>query len=546
METPHIEADYIVIGAGSSGCVVANRLSGVDGGTVLLLEAGGKSRGLKYRLPLAATTLWFDPKSTWSLWTEEEPGLDGRRLPVPRGKGLGGSSAINGTVYNRGSPDDYAQWHDAGLTGWDYASLLPYFRRIESHWRGADAYHGSGGEVPVTPLRHHSQLTPYVLAAARGMGLPLTNDLLGPQPDGIGMSDLNVDPRGRRSSAADAFLTPIQSRRALTVETQAQVLQLVVEAGRAVGVVYMQGGERRLARARREIILSGGAIASPQILLLSGIGPADELMKLGITPVQDLPAVGRNLNDQPGASFEVRCKLPLTSTRDLRIDRFAGSMLQWFLGFGGVGAGPPMVAVGSLRTVEGSRSPDLRVTVTAATMQSKIWWPGFGPRPEHRFQVSFAVAHPVSRGSITLASATPLALPHITYNLLSENADIAHLRRGYRLMRELVRQPAMAKIAGDIVRPAVEPTDDAALDAYLRSVAGTTSHPMGSCKMGVGDDAVVDGECRVRGIAGLRVIDASVFPTQIAGNPHAAAMMLGDRVSDMILGRPALSAADLG
>ncbi|MDB5718104.1 MAG: glucose-methanol-choline oxidoreductase [Sphingomonas bacterium] len=539
------DPDYIVVGAGSSGCVVANRLSDIGGGTVLLLEAGSAKQTLMHRMPLAATKLWFDPKSSWSLWTEAEPGLGGRRIPVSRGKGLGGSSAINGTVYNRGSPADYDQWRDLGLEGWDYASLLPYFRRIEAHWRGSDVRHGSRGEVPVTGLRHRSGLTPYVLAATRQMGFPTTDDLLGGEPEGIGLSDVNVDRWGRRSSAYDAFLKPIRTRRTLKVECGAQVLRILIEEGRAVGIEYLQRGERHIARARREVILSGGAIASPQLLLLSGIGPADELGPLGITPLHDLPGVGRNLNDQPGASFEVRSKLPLTATYDLRFDRFARSMVQWAVGLGGIGAGPPMVAVGSLRTVQGLASPDLRVTVTAATMASRVWYPGIEAEPEHRFQVSFAVAHPESRGSITLGSADPTAPPRIAYNLLTADADIAHLRRGYRLLRDLIGQPAMADVVGDIVRPAIEPADDAELDAYLRAVAGTTSHPMGSCRMGNDDDAVVDGQCRVRGIAGLRVIDASIFPTQITGNPHSTAMMLGDKVSDMILGRPALPAGHL-
>lgn len=535
--------DFIVIGAGSSGCVVANRLSAADGGSVLLLEAGGPADSLLHKIPLAATKLWFNPKTSWSLWTEPEPGLDGRKLPVPRGKGLGGSSAINGTVYNRGSPSDYDQWPELGLAGWDYAALLPYFRRIEDHWRGADEHHGAGGEAPVSPIRSISRLTPYVLNAVRQMGWPVTDDMIGESPEGIGLSDLHVDRRGRRSSAYDAFVAPIRSRGALEIQTGAQIHRILIEGGRAVGVEYFRDGVRTLARARREVILAGGAIASPEILLRSGIGPAEELAALGIAPLHDLSGVGRNLTDQPGASFEVACKQPFTSTHNLRIDRFAVSMMQWAAGMGGIGAGPPMVAVGSVRTRPECLTPDLRVTVTSATMASKIWWPGFGQSPQHRFMVSFAVAHPESRGSITLASADPAAPPHIVYNLLTADADIAQIRHGYRTLRKLIAKPALADIAGDILRPATEPADDRELDKYLRSVAGTTSHPMGSCKMGTGADAVVDGECRVRGLAGLRVVDASVFPTQISGNPHATAMMLGDRISDMILGRPLLQAA---
>ncbi len=529
------DPDYIIVGAGSSGCVLANRLSGPSGGSVLLLEAGGESRGLRYRMPLIATRLWFDPLRTWSLQSEPEPGLGGRRIPVPRGKALGGSSAINGTVFNRGVPEDYDHWRDIGLAGWNYASLLPHFRRIESHWRGMDTLHGTGGEVPVTPLSHRSPLEPYVLEAARQMGFPITEDFIGPQSEGMGVSDLNVDRWGRRVSAADAFLWPIRARPTLTVHTYAQVLRVLVEDHKAVGVEYLRDGQLCLARAQREVILSGGAIGSPQLLLLSGIGPADALKKHGIALVHDTPEVGCNFNDQPGASFEFRCKLPLTFTRDLRIDRFALSAVRWAVGLGGPLAGPPLVAMGAVRTQKNAPRPDLRVNISSATMQSKVWCPGISPRPEHKLLLSFAVAHPASRGSITLASNDPREAPLIRFNLLAEQSDREDLRRYYRLMRELVRQPALAAVAGEITRPAREPTTDDELDAYLRSVAATTSHPMGSCRMGVDDRAVVDEECRVRGIEGLRVVDASVFPSQISGNPHSTAMMVGDRIASCML-----------
>ena len=514
-----MQTDYIVIGAGSSGCVVANRLSAPGGGSVLLLEAGGASRSPRYRMPLAATKLWFDPGSSWSLFTEPEPGLDGRRLPVPRGRALGGSSAINGTIYNRGSPHDYDQRRDAGLTGWDFASLLPYFRRIEHHWRGADAFHGAGGEVPVTRPRHPSRFAPAVLEAARQMGLPVTDDFLGPDSEGIGIPDLNVNASGRRVSAADAFLTPIRARTSLTVHTRAQVTRIRIEAGSAVGVAYLHNGAAVEARAAREIILCAGAIASPYLLLLSGIGPADELARIDVAPVHDLPAVSRDLTDQPGAGFEIATRLPHSFAHSLRADRFAFAMLQWALGFGGPASGPPMVAMGALRTQKTGRFPDMRLVVASATMQSKVWVPGIGPPPTHRLLANCAVAHPQSRGSVSLASLDPGTPPAIRFNLLTAAADVDRLRACYRLLRDLFRQPAAAALTGPITRPSPEPADDAALDAYLRAACGTTSHPMGSCRMGVDTDAVVDPTCRVRGIDALRVVDASVSPTQISGNP---------------------------
>ncbi|WP_292936598.1 MULTISPECIES: GMC family oxidoreductase N-terminal domain-containing protein [unclassified Novosphingobium] len=532
--------DYIVIGAGSAGCVLANRLSGAGGGKVLLLEAGGTTRSILYRMPLAATKLWFNPKTSWGLWSEPEPGLDGRKIPVPRGKGLGGSSAINGTIYNRGSPHDYNQWRDLGLECWDYAALLPYFRRIENHWRGADAVHGDSGEVAVSPASNRSPFTPAFLETARQMGWAVTDDFLTNDGEGIGLSDLNVDRRGRRVSAADAFLRPISSRPSLTIEMFAQVQKIIIENGCATGVEYLHNGKRKRVRASREVIVAAGAIASPQILLLSGVGPADELAAIGIEPVIDLPGVGRNLNDQPGGSFEFTVKQPLSFVRNLRADRFALSLAQWALGLGGIAAGPPIVATGSVRTNVSDRSPDLRLNLAAATMLSKVWYPGISKPGPHKLMMSFGLAHPESRGCITLASADPAVPPRIRYNLLTAPNDMARMKAFYRLLTGMIRQPPFADIAGEITRPAAPLDDDAALERYLKSVAGTTSHPMGSCRMGIDAAAVVNAECKVHGIENLRVVDASIFPTQISGNPHAAIMAVGDKVSDMILGRAAL------
>jgi choline dehydrogenase len=525
--------DYIIIGAGSAGCVLANRLSAKH--NVLLLEAGGPSRNLLYRMPLSATKLWFNPKSSWMLMTEPEPGLGGRAIPVPRGKVLGGSSAINGTVYNRGSPHDYDSWAEMGLTGWDYASLLPHFRRIEDHWRGGDAFHGEGGEVRVSPLSVRSPFHAPFVAAARQMGLPVTGDFVGEASEGVGLSDFNVDQRGRRVSAYDAFLHPIRARRTLRIESSAQVLRILIEQGRAVGVEYCQHGQTHVVRAGREVILSAGAIHSPHLLMLSGIGPAEDLTRHGITPVHDAPGVGRNLNDQPGGSFEFTVRRPLSFTRALRADRFALSMIRWSLGLGGIGAGPPMVAMGALRTPLAGKSPDLRFVLAAGTMASKVWYPGITNASAHTLLMGFAVAHPESRGSVTLGSADPRDAPRICYNLFTAPVDMDRMKAYYRLLHALIAQPAFAAEVAAVTRPATPLQSDAELEAYLRAFANTTSHPMGSCRMGVDAAAVVDDQCKLRGIKGLRVVDASVSPTQISGNPHATVMMLGEKVSAMIL-----------
>jgi len=496
-------------------------------------------------MPLAATKLWFNPESDWCMLSEPEPALGGRKIGVPRGKALGGSSAINGTIYNRGSPHDFEQWRDLGLRGWDYASVLPYFRRVESHWRGHSRFHGDKGDLPVTSLRHVSPLTQDLLTTVRQAGVPIVEDFGGPNPEGVGLSDVNISKAGRRMSAADAFLWPIRHRGTLEIETGARVLGIKVEGGRAVEVTYLRDGSTHVVRARREIIVSAGAVHSPQILLCSGIGPADELKRVGVKPVHDLPGVGVNFNDQPGASFEFKSKLPLTLNGDLRLDRLAVSLAQWTLGLGGPASGPPLVGIGSLRTPYVERSPDLRFVLAGATLDSKVWFPGFTRSGEHKMMMRFAVAHPLSRGSITLASNDPLVQPRILFNLLSDPYDLFRLKQYYKFLVDLIRKPGFSHVAGDLTRPSPEPSSDLELEDYLRSVAETTSHPMGSCRMGVDADAVVDGECRVKGIQGLRVVDASVFPTQISGNPNATAIMLADRVSDMILGRPPLPAASV-
>lgn len=525
--------DFVVIGSGSAGAVLANRLSA--NATVLLLEAGGASRSLLYRMPMTATQLWMNPKSSWGLWTEPEPGLDGRRLPVPRGKALGGSSAINGTVYNRGSPADLDAWAASGARGWDHAALLPYFRRIEDHWRGGDAVHGAGGEVAVSPIRTPSPFAGELLAAARQMGLATTDDPL-VDAEGVGMSDFNVDRRGRRVSTYDAFLHPIRRRPTLRIETGAVVTRIIIEKGAAVGVEYLKNGQIHRVRSEREVVLAAGAIASPQLLLLSGIGGGEALRAVGVNPVHDLPGVGRNLVDQPASSFEFKAKRPLSFDHHLRADRFALASLQWFLGLGGPAAAAPAVGMGALRTVQTETQPDMRMMLAAGTRESKVWFPGLTPRPDFKLLMNFAVAHPFSRGAVTLRSNDPQAAPHIVLNLLTDQRDVVRLRAQYRLMRELIAQPAFAGVAGEMVRPREEPQGDEALDAYLRACCGTTSHPLGSCRMGIDEEAVVDETCRVHGIERLRVVDGSIFPVQVSGNPHAVIMAVADRASDIILG----------
>jgi choline dehydrogenase len=531
------DPDYIVIGAGSSGAVIAARLS--EHASVLLLEAGGPSRNLFYQIPAALTKLWFNPKSSWGLFTEPEPALDDRKVPVPRGKAMGGSSAINGMVYNRGSAFDYDNWAASGLgDAWSFAGLMPYFRKIEDHWAGESPWHGAGGPVRISPHSDVNPLYPKALAAAQAMGFAETLDFAGAQPEGFGTPEFTINRRGRRVSAADAYLRPARGRKTLRIETRARVTRIIIEQGRAMGVDYIQHGERQSIRAGREIILCGGAIASPQLLLLSGIGPADELRPLGIDPVHNLPAVGRDLQDQPACSFEAEALQPVMFERTLRADRFALAALQWAAGLGGPLAAPPLLISAIIRTKPDLPAPDMRVMLGSVAFDSRVWFPALRNGKGHITTAAFSLCYPKSRGSLTLGSADPLAPPRISYNLLADGDDLSEMRRGYRMMRDLQRQDALNDVIGRITRPAQEPVSDEEVDAFLRANVATTSHPLGSCRMGADAASVVDPHFRVRGVDGLRVVDASIFPTQIAGNPNGPIMAIAEKAVDVILGRP--------
>jgi choline dehydrogenase len=531
------DPDYIVIGAGSSGAVIAARLS--EHASVLLLEAGGPSRNLFYQIPAALTKLWFNPKSSWGLFTEPEPALDGRKVPVPRGKAMGGSSAINGMVYNRGSAFDYDNWAAGGLgDAWSFAGLMPYFRMIEDHWAGESPWHGAGGPVRISPHSDVNPLYPKALAAAQAMGFAETLDFAGAQPEGFGTPEFTIDGRGRRVSATDAYLRPARGRKTLRIETRARVTRIIIEHGRAKGVDYIQHGERHTVRAGCEIILCGGAIASPQLLLLSGIGPADELRPLGIDPVHNLPAVGRDLQDQPACSFEAEALQPAMFEHTLRADRFALAALQWAAGLGGPLAAPPLLISAIIRTKPDLPAPDMRVMLGSVAFDSRVWFPGLRRGKGHITTAAFSLCYPKSRGSLTLGSADPLAPPRISYNLLVDGDDLSEMRRGYRMMRDLQQQDALNDVIGRVTRPAQEPVSDEEVDAFLRANVATTSHPLGSCRMGADPESVVDPHFRVRGVDGLRIVDASIFPTQIAGNPNGPIMAIAEKAADVLLGRP--------
>lgn len=537
---PHSEFDYIIVGAGSAGCVLANRLTEAPEIKVLLLEAGPADRSLFIHMPSAFAYPLAGTRYNWGYVTEPEPGMDGRRMACPRGRVLGGSSSINGMVYIRGHALDYDRWAAAkGLEHWSYDHCLPYFKKAETRLHGADAYRGGDGPLYVTTGAMQNPLHRAFIEAGMQAGYAHTGDMNGYRQEGLGAMDRTTY-HGRRWSAAMAYLRPARTRPNLTVLSRCLVGRVLFEATRAIGVEYTQGGQVMRARGRREVIIAGGAINSPQILMLSGIGDADALRALDIKPIADVPGVGENLQDHIETYVQHACTQPITlySTQNLRAK--AKIAAEWLLFSKGLGASNHFESGGFIRSRAGVRHPDLQYHF----LPIAIAYDGREKVDQHGFQAHVGPMRPTSTGWIKLSSSDPRQPPRIQFNYTMTEGDRREFRDGIRLTREIFAQKAFDPFRGAELAPGAAVTTDAALDAHLRRKAESAYHPSCTCKMGADDDpnAVVDGALRVRGTSSLRVIDASVMPSVVSGNLNAPTIMIAEKAADIVLGRSPLPA----
>jgi len=522
--------DYIIVGAGSAGCVLANRLSADPSVRVLLLEAGPTDLHPFVAMPAAFTFAIGSRRFDWRYVSQPEPYLGDREIPCPRGLVLGGSSSINAMAFVRGQAEDYEEWTRLGAHGWGYADCLPYFKRLETFVGPSSPWRGTTGPLHVTAPAYSNPLNEAFLRACRDAGHKLSPDTNGPDQEGFGPMDQTIH-RGRRESTSRAYLRPIGDRGNLKVLTRCHALRIGVEGNRARSVTFTARGAAHTSRADREIILSAGAINTPKLLLQSGIGPADELRRLGIDVLRDLPGVGRNLQDHVDAPLRHACPLPITVTPALQFHRQVPIFLNWLLFKRGWGATNHFEVAGYIRSGPEASRPDAQICfmplVAGAT--------GTGMNVSHGFQLSIMVLQPRSRGTVTLASADPGVAPVLRFNYLKEPADLAPLINGIRRTREILCQKSFERFLGPELFPGRDANSDAELERYIRATAKSTHHPCGTCRMGSDEEAVVDPDGRVRGLDNLRVVDASIMPAITSGNINAPVIMLAEKLADAIL-----------
>jgi choline dehydrogenase len=526
--------DYIVTGAGSAGCVVAARLSESGRHRVLLLEAGGKDRNPWIHIPMGFSRVYANPRVNWMYESEPEAQLNGRSLYQPRGKVLGGTSSINGMVYMRGNAADYDEWRQRGCTGWDWDSVLPYFKKAEHQERGANEFHGVGGPLHVSDQPQRSELADRLVEAAVQAGLPVIEDFNDGRQEGAGYFQSTTGKR-RRWSTATAYLRPARNRKNLVVRPNALATRVLIEDGRATGIAFVSKGAEFTARAKAEVIVCGGVFNSPQLLQLSGIGPGALLHEMGIPVVHELPAVGRHLQDHFYVRLAFRCTRPITMNEFANsLPRQAMALARYVLFRTGPLAANGVTCGAFARSDPRFERPDLQFNFTPWSYASRDAR-GAVAHPFPGFSLSAVHLRPDSRGSVALKSPDPLAAPAIRFNFLETQSDLQAMIAGIRLGRKFTQQPALAPYVAEELLPGPAVKTDADFEANIRLNALSNLHPVGTCRMGPEGDTVVDPRLRVHGLGGLRVVDAAVMPSVPAGNTNAPTIMIGEKAADMIL-----------
>jgi choline dehydrogenase len=529
--------DYVIVGAGSAGCVLADRLTEDGRDQVLLLEYGGSDRSVWIQMPSALSIPMNMPKYDWGYYTESEPQLNGRRLHTPRGKVLGGSSSVNGMVYVRGNALDYERWESEGASGWSYRNVLPYFKRAESRAGGGDDYRGADGPLATRRGLLDNPLHAAWLEAGRQAGYPSTDDVNGFQQEGFGYLEMTVG-GGRRCSTANAYLRPAMGRTNLTVRTHALATRILFDGRRAVGVRYRWGEELREVLVRREVLVCAGPVNSPQLLKLSGVGPRAELAQHGISVVHELPGIGENLQDHLEFYFQVACRLPVTLYSQMNPWSKALIGLRWLLRHDGLGVSNHFETGGFIRSRAGVRYPDIQFHF----LPMAVSYDGSSLAREHGYQAHVGPMRSHSKGWVRLKSADPLEKPSVFFNYMSQPEDWAEMRACVRLTREIFAQPAFARYRGREIQPGEGVQSDEQIDAFIRAKVESAFHPSCTCRMGRASDplAVVDAQARVIGMQALRVVDSSIMPSITTGNLNAPTIMLAEKAADHIRGRPLL------
>ncbi|MDP6427211.1 MAG: GMC family oxidoreductase N-terminal domain-containing protein [Rhodospirillales bacterium] len=538
------EFDYIVVGAGSAGSILAARLSEDAGTRVLVLEAGPTDSNPLIHIPMGVAKVWNLPSLNWSYMSEPEPHMDGRRLYHPRGKVVGGSGAINMTAYVRGHRGDFDRWAQMGMAEWSYDRVLPYFKRTEKFAGGADKYHGGEGPMQTQPNPTTDPLMDNWFDAARSAGYGVAEDYNGAEQEGAARLQYNIG-GGRRSNSAVALLRPALKRSNLKLITGAQASRILMDGTRAAGIEFTQDGQTRNAAAKGEVIVAGGAYNSPQLLMLSGIGPAAHLNEHGINIVADLPSVGGNLQDHPAITLEFRRTQTSEFQRQLRLDRLTLNMARAWLFRNGPATLPIGFSTAFVKSRAGLEMPDLQFFFRPYSRDAREWLPLLRPPGPDAIAITACHLRPEARGEVRLASADPMTPIRFVNNFLGSEADREAMRQAFKVSRNLVGQPAFDHIRGEEILPGAEVASDDEIDAFIRATAMTVFHPACTCRMGADHASVVDAELRVRGVQSLRVADASVMPDLVGGNLNACAMMIAEKAADIICGRPALPAAEL-